>query len=143
MGDGLLAVENLGENFGHNRSLKFLIVDAGSNDNSLAMSCPPPAFLQPEFLKATQSLLQDSGLLVVNCVTRSEEAFQQALASIKVHHEYQNPRDGFQCLCFSWLLAGIVVEKLQQLHLSLPCMRFCMWQPRCKSVRLLSLRKHG
>lgn len=81
-GDGLEAVEE------HNgraaEELNVLIVDAGSSDASLAMSCPPAPFLKTAFLKAAHRALKPSGLLVVNCVTRSDTAFQEAYKKVEV-----------------------------------------------------------
>ena len=84
VGDGLVATENAAES--SEASLDFLIVDAGSSDSSLAMSCPPPAFLEPRCLQHARRALKDTGLLVINCVTRSEKAFASALAAVQVLH---------------------------------------------------------
>ena len=82
VGDGLVVTEHAAES--SEASLDFLIVDAGSSDSSLAMSCPPPPFLEPRFLQHASRALKDTGLLIINCVTRSEKAFASALESVQV-----------------------------------------------------------
>ena len=77
--DGLVVVDNIDKD-----SWDVLIVDAGSNDASLAISCPPAPFLESHFLKNALQALRPHGLLVVNCVTRSDLAFQKALQSVQV-----------------------------------------------------------
>ena len=79
VGDGLTAVEQVDTG-----SLDFLVVDAGSSNASLAISCPPAAFLEPRFLGQAAAALKEHGVLVVNCVTRSEAAFAAAVKAIKV-----------------------------------------------------------
>lgn len=60
-----------------------IIVDAGSGDATAAMSCPPPAFLTPEFLQQARAALSPGGVLAVNCVTRSAAAFSGAVSALK------------------------------------------------------------
>lgn len=64
-------------------SLDALVVDAGSGDASLAMTCPPPPFLAPPFLDAAAAALRPGGALVVNIVTRSPAAREAALAALR------------------------------------------------------------
>lgn len=66
------------------RALDLLVVDAGSPDTSLAMSCPPPDFLRDQFLEDSRGALGDCGLLAVNCVTRSQRSLKDAVERIKV-----------------------------------------------------------
>lgn len=82
--DGLSVVSSLAREHNSEEKIDFLIVDAGSSDSSLAMSCPPPAFLQSTFLQDAREVLKESGMLIVNCVTRSEKAFAEAISSIQV-----------------------------------------------------------
>lgn len=63
--------------------LDVLIVDAGSGDPTLAMSCPPAAFLGARFLTDARAALRADGLLIVNCVSRSAEAFSTAIAAVQ------------------------------------------------------------
>lgn len=79
MNDGLHVINEV-----EPESLDVMIVDAGSNDASLAISCPPAPFLAQEFLEKALQVLRPQGLLVVNCVTRSDSAFQDALKSMQV-----------------------------------------------------------
>ena len=82
VGDGLAAIaETASQQPG---SLDCLIVDAGSNDATLSMSCPPAPFLDPPFLDDAHRSLKERGVLVVNCVTRSQAAFDSALKAIQV-----------------------------------------------------------
>ena len=62
----------------------FLIIDAGSGDASLPMSCPPPSFLEPGVLKSMAAALKPQGLLAMNCVSRSDAAFREAVAAVQV-----------------------------------------------------------
>lgn len=78
LGDGLLAVEAAPA-----QSIDALVIDAGSNDASLGMSCPPAAFLAPAFLQAAQRALRPGGALVVNVVARSQASFDDALAVLR------------------------------------------------------------
>lgn len=64
--------------------LDVLIVDAGSGDASLAMTCPPAAFLGDRFLENARAAVRPDGLLIVNCVSRSAEAFSNAAAALQV-----------------------------------------------------------
>lgn len=88
-GDGLAAVQQMADE--SPGSLDALVVDAGSGDASLAMSCPPPPFLEPQFLQDARRLLSPGGLLAINCVTRLDSAFTAAAAGVKVRglHEYR------------------------------------------------------
>ena len=62
----------------------FLIIDAGSGDASLPMSCPPPSFLEPGMLRSMAAALKPQGLLAMNCVSRSDAAFKEAVAAVQV-----------------------------------------------------------
>lgn len=62
----------------------FLVIDAGSGDASLPMSCPPPSFLEPGVLHSMAAALKPQGLLAMNCVSRSEPAFKAAVAAVQV-----------------------------------------------------------
>lgn len=64
--------------------LDLLVVDAGSGDASVAMSCPPPAFLEAEFLGHAKEVLNLRGMLVVNCVSRAEEPYKAAVQALQV-----------------------------------------------------------
>ena len=48
------------------------------------MSCPPPSFLTLEVLKDMAAALKPQGLLAMNCVSRSEAAFKEAVAAVQV-----------------------------------------------------------
>ena len=76
--DGLRYVEGLPAG-----SLDALVLDVGSNDASLGMSCPPPAFLAPSFLAAAAAALKPHGCLALNCVARSEASFSGALQALQ------------------------------------------------------------
>ena len=83
--DGIDIINEIDE-----ESLDVLIVDAGSNDASIAISCPPAPFLEPQFLSKALGALRPRGLLVLNCVTRSESAFQKVLQSMQVNASARN-----------------------------------------------------
>lgn len=65
------------------QQLDVLIVDAGSGDASVAMSCPPAAFLEPEFLQHAKEVLKAGGILVVNCVSRAVEPYKAAVKALQ------------------------------------------------------------
>lgn len=83
MGDGLEAVAELAH-APDAPTLDVLIVDAGSGDASLAMTCPPVAFLGERFLADAHAAVRPDGLLIVNCVSRSAEAFSKATQALQV-----------------------------------------------------------
>lgn len=66
------------------QQLDVLIVDAGSGDASVAMSCPPAAFLEPLFLQHARQVLKAGGMLVVNCVSRVVEPYKAAVKALQV-----------------------------------------------------------
>ena len=82
LGDGLAAMaERAGA---REPGLDVLVVDASGGDPSQAMTCPPAAFLERAFLADAHRSLTQEGLLVVNCVCRSESVFDSAVASLQV-----------------------------------------------------------
>ena len=68
----------------HQRPVDVLIIDAGSGDASVAMSCPPPAFLEPAVLQQAKQVLNRAGMLVVNCVSRAAQPYQAAVKALQV-----------------------------------------------------------
>ena len=64
--------------------LDVLIVDAGSGDASVAMSCPPAPFLQNDFLQHAKQVLTPNGMLVINCVSRVAEPYKAAVKALQV-----------------------------------------------------------
>ncbi|CAL8464325.1 g3860 [Coccomyxa elongata] len=82
VGDGLEAVAELAH-APDAPTLDVLIVDAGSGDASLAMTCPPAAFLGERFLTDAHAAVRPDGLLIVNCVSRSAEAFSKATQALQ------------------------------------------------------------
>ena len=80
--DGLVAVAEAAK--ASPGSLDLLVVDAGSGDPSQAMSCPPAEFLHAGFLSQARELLKPGGLLIINCVTRAQSAFQSAVQAVRV-----------------------------------------------------------
>ncbi len=83
VGDGLEAVAELAH-AADAPSLDVLIVDAGSGDASLAMTCPPATFLGERFLADAHAAIRPDGLLIVNCVSRSAEVFSHATQALQV-----------------------------------------------------------
>lgn len=83
VGDGLEAVAELAH-APDAPTLDVLIVDAGSGDSSLAMTCPPAAFLGERFLADAHAAVRPDGLLIVNCVSRSADAFSKATQALQV-----------------------------------------------------------
>ncbi|KAK9806887.1 hypothetical protein WJX72_006435 [[Myrmecia] bisecta] len=68
---------------GPREPLDVIIVDAGSGDASVAMSCPPAPFVQAEFLRHAKQALHPEGMLVMNCVSRTDTPYQEAVETIK------------------------------------------------------------
>ena len=64
--------------------MDILIVDASGGDPSQAMTCPPAAFLERSFLRDAHSALRAEGLLVMNCVCRSQAVFDSAVSALQV-----------------------------------------------------------
>eukprot|EP01026_Neomeris_dumetosa_P003207 TRINITY_DN1086_c0_g1_i8.p2 TRINITY_DN1086_c0_g1~~TRINITY_DN1086_c0_g1_i8.p2 ORF type:complete len:207 (-),score=29.24 TRINITY_DN1086_c0_g1_i8:118-738(-) len=81
IGDGLDFILQAAQN-----GLKYdiVILDAGSSDPSLPMSCPPPIFVEDDKLSKTKEILNEKGVLMVNCVCRDEEVFQDLLKRLSV-----------------------------------------------------------
>lgn len=64
--------------------LDVLVVDAGSGDASVAMSCPPAPFLESAFLQHAKQVLTPQGMLVINCVSRAAEPYKAAVKALQV-----------------------------------------------------------
>ena len=64
--------------------LDLLVVDAGSGDASVAMSCPPAPFLESRFLGQAKQVLRHGGMLAVNCVSRAAEPYTAAVKALQV-----------------------------------------------------------
>ena len=86
VGDGSEAVAELASTVSadSNRCVDVLVVDAGSGDASLAMSCPPAAFVEPAFLHHASTALSVHGVLVVNCVSRLDGPYRAAVEALQV-----------------------------------------------------------
>ena len=82
--DSKLSQSPHGDKSWSSQQLDVLIVDAGSGDASVAMSCPPAAFLEPEFLQHARQVLKAGGMLVVNCVSRAVEPYEAAVKALQV-----------------------------------------------------------
>ena len=65
--------------------LHLIVVDASSGDASLAMTCPPAAFIEQGFLKDVVACLRPEGVLAINFVTRSRDALTAAYQTLLVH----------------------------------------------------------
>ncbi|DBB00023.1 TPA: hypothetical protein ACH3X1_013883 [Trebouxia sp. C0004] len=81
--DSKLSQSSHGAKSRSSQQLDVLIVDAGSGDASVAMSCPPAAFLEPEFLQHATQVLNAGGMLVVNCVSRAVEPYKAAVKALQ------------------------------------------------------------
>ncbi|KAL3138414.1 hypothetical protein ABBQ32_006209 [Trebouxia sp. C0010 RCD-2024] len=68
----------------HSQHLDLLVVDAGSGDASVAMSCPPAPFLESTFLGDAKQALKPGGMLAVNCVSRAAEPYRAAVETLQV-----------------------------------------------------------
>ena len=66
------------------RSCKYdaIVIDVDTKDSSLGMSCPPAAFLAPDYLRCLRASLDDNGILIVNIVARSDELYDGAIKSL-------------------------------------------------------------
>lgn len=71
---------------GHSQPLDLLVVDAGSGDASVPMSCPPAPFLESKFLGDAIQVLKPGGMLAVNCVSRAAEPYRAAVKALQVGH---------------------------------------------------------
>lgn len=60
-----------------------VLFDVDSKDPSLAMSCPPKAFLEIEVLQGVKKLISDKGLFVLNLVCRSEELSKEIKVKLR------------------------------------------------------------
>lgn len=70
----------------HSQHLDLLVVDAGSGDASVPMSCPPAPFLESKFLGDAIQVLNPGGMLAVNCVSRAAEPYRAAVKALQVGH---------------------------------------------------------
>lgn len=68
----------------YSQHLDLLVVDAGSGDASVAMSCPPAPFLESAFLGDAKQVLKPGGMLAVNCVSRAAEPYRAAVKALQV-----------------------------------------------------------
>lgn len=68
----------------HSQHLDLLVVDAGSGDASVPMSCPPAPFLESRFLGHAKEVLKPGGMLAVNCVSRAAEPYKAAVTALQV-----------------------------------------------------------
>ncbi|KAK9819283.1 hypothetical protein WJX74_000127 [Apatococcus lobatus] len=63
--------------------LHLIVVDASSGDASLAMTCPPAAFVEQGFLRHAAACLRPEGVLAINFVTRSRDALVAAYQTLQ------------------------------------------------------------
>ena len=63
--------------------LAIVIIDVDSKDPSIGMSCPPKAFVTPEYLASVRSVLRADGMLVVNVAARSSALFAETLSNVQ------------------------------------------------------------
>lgn len=76
----------------HCQHLDVLVLDAGSGDVSVPMSCPPAPFLESRFLGNARQVLKPGGMLAVNCVSRAAEPYQAAVKALQVGQQpYASP----------------------------------------------------
>lgn len=78
--DGLEHIQELA-NKGEKRQIVMLDVD--SKDTTVGMSCPPQAFIKPDFLQAIHSILETQGLLILNLVCRNQQLKESVISDIK------------------------------------------------------------
>ncbi len=121
VGDGLEAIAKAAKV--SPGSLDLLVVDAGSGDASLAMSCPPAEFLKAEFLHQAREVLKPGGLMVINCVTRAESAFQSAVQAVRVRFSCSETHVHMQQAVADHLLRFLLGCRLS----ATVCMRW-MWK---------------
>ena len=98
VGDGLEAVAQRANQ--QEAGLDILIVDASGGDPSQAMTCPPAAFLERRFLQDAHRSLAQEGLLVMNCVCRSQTVFDSAVAALQVNAAFTHPIPS-PCVCIA------------------------------------------
>ncbi len=102
VGDGLEAVAQRASQ--QEAGLDILIVDASGGDPSQAMTCPPAAFLERQFLQDAHRSLAQEGLLVMNCVCRSQPVFDSAVAALQVNAAFT--QSTLPCSCTARRLQG-------------------------------------
>lgn len=69
------------------------------------MSCPPAVFLERQFLQDAHRSLAQEGLLVMNCVCRSQAIFDSAVAALQVNAAFTHSIPS-SCKCFAERLLG-------------------------------------
>ena len=82
VGDGLEAVAQKARQ--EEAGLDVVVVDASGGDPTQAMTCPPAAFLERRFLQDAHRCLSQEGLLIMNCVCRSQTVFDSAVSALQV-----------------------------------------------------------
>ncbi|KAL6885831.1 hypothetical protein ACP4OV_010092 [Aristida adscensionis] len=93
LGDGIkfiedTAVANHGtaaqsvSNDNENKAIKFLIIDVDSSDLSSGLSCPPANFVEDSFLLSAKKFLSESGLFIINLVSRSSSVREMVISRL-------------------------------------------------------------
>ena len=75
-GDGVAFIHETQETF------SLVMLDVDSKDISSGLSCPPPAFTTPAFLRAVARVLGEAGVLVLNLVCRDSVVRAELLAAL-------------------------------------------------------------
>jgi len=66
-----------------------IILDVDSKSQDKGISCPPEAFLEPDFLRKISQLISErKGLLLLNLVARSSKSKEQVYATLKSVFQY-------------------------------------------------------
>ncbi|KAJ8277836.1 hypothetical protein GJAV_G00080660 [Gymnothorax javanicus] len=69
VGDGLDHINKLESEGGHFYDV--IMFDADSKDGTVGMSCPPPGFVEKDFLGKVRNLLSPTGVFILNLVCRN------------------------------------------------------------------------
>ncbi|XP_072276042.1 eEF1A lysine and N-terminal methyltransferase [Pyxicephalus adspersus] len=69
LADGLVHINGLA-NTENAAAYDVIMFDVDSKDTSLGMSCPPPAFVEKNFLQNVHKILKNDGLFILNLVCR-------------------------------------------------------------------------
>ncbi|KAG5850025.1 hypothetical protein ANANG_G00077890 [Anguilla anguilla] len=81
LGDGLEHINKLESQGGHFYDV--IMFDVDSKDATVGMSCPPPAFVEKDFLEKVRNLLTPRGVFMLNLVCRNSSLREGVVARVR------------------------------------------------------------
>ena len=78
----MLVADGLAMDLGVGRHA-LIVIDVDSKDTTVGMSCPPTAFVAPDFLAKVRAALAPGGVLVVNVAARSQAMYDSTLGAVR------------------------------------------------------------